>query len=469
MSAFAVADSSTRLVYSDAKEGITYGRRLARFLKYNGCYNPSSKLKDDKEYIGEAPSLEKAWEYFEHFVLPRCLVQTNESKTGGKYIRAEIGEHEKETMLYPFFKTPLQDLGDFGIGVGLYFSTLRYLGIICFIAGCINIPVMQYFSSSTYLGTSGERALEEAGLRRGSAICTMTSWEICSTCTEDDWNAFPSTDDRFTLGERDDGSKVAFIKKNGCSINNSYGILSLATLIFITIAVYYWILSLRKKIRVLDENQQSSSDYTVEVKNPPTNENAYKPEVWKDWFQSTFEDVEVAACSVVLDNENLVKALLHRRRLIQKFQDLLPNQSGFDIDDLQSNVEKCKPDPFWKRAFCTTSTAETLYNQILKQDGIIDDLSKRKYKVASVFVTFQTQRQQQAVLQELLVPMLRKGLFPESFRFQGKILNVARPAEPSATRWDDLNTPFLVSTTFLSFRFSLKWHYLYLTCFPTFH
>jgi hypothetical protein len=73
--------------------------------------------------------------------LPRYIVKPKESPTtknlvvrcfrklfckGGKELtRAEPGEREYPTKLYQPIFTPHKQLGDFGLGIGLYFSTLR--------------------------------------------------------------------------------------------------------------------------------------------------------------------------------------------------------------------------------------------------------------------------------------------------------------------------------------------------------
>ena len=38
-------------------------------------------------------------------------------RTLGKYDRADTGEYDKKTKLYPVWNTPVADMGDFGVGV----------------------------------------------------------------------------------------------------------------------------------------------------------------------------------------------------------------------------------------------------------------------------------------------------------------------------------------------------------------
>ena len=63
----------------------------------------------------------------------------------GRFTRASVGK------LYPVGKTPIYDMADFGLGVGYYFTTLRFLAIVSMIAGCLSIPNMLYFDSKDYV------------------------------------------------------------------------------------------------------------------------------------------------------------------------------------------------------------------------------------------------------------------------------------------------------------------------------
>jgi hypothetical protein len=41
-------------------------------------------------------------------------------------------------------------MGDFGLGFGLYFSTLQALAFLFFAAGCLNIPNILFFAGKDY-------------------------------------------------------------------------------------------------------------------------------------------------------------------------------------------------------------------------------------------------------------------------------------------------------------------------------
>ena len=60
------------------------------------------------------------------------------------------------------------------------------------------------------------------------------------------------------------------------------------------------------------------------IQNPPPIDSSFSPEVWKEWFETTFrgddDDIEVAAVTIALDNERLINALVDRRALIREYQ-----------------------------------------------------------------------------------------------------------------------------------------------------
>ena len=248
--------AGNRKIYNDSPEEITYSRRIARYLsKYNWYFPAKAYNRVQAESTEDGPEeavLDVAWEYFEHIGLPRCFKEMGNAKT---FDRAEPGEFEEPTMLYPLWKTPIIDMGDFGIGIGLYFYTLKFFAIITFIAGLINIPALVYVNSPHY---------NPDGRNRNSPICTNVEWQPCPTCKTSDWDRFPTrSDDRFA--QTSDGS-LTFIKVNGCKIDDIFGISTYASLVFIIGAVYTVNYLLGRKAIKLDEAEQTAKDYSIQIK-----------------------------------------------------------------------------------------------------------------------------------------------------------------------------------------------------------
>lgn len=274
--------------FRDAIEDMTYGRRLALRLSKYAWYNPH--INDEKESVntvvnGEVevlevipPSLDSAWSYFEHYSLPRHklpdsataaemdsnkwsgFVKRNENRDLLK--RAKYGERDESTRLYNVFLTPESEFADFGIGLAIYFWTLRMLALVMLVAGIINIPSMVFFASTDY-SALGQSSVSSIGVV-GSAICTDQVWRACPTCSRDDWSDFPTAYERFAST-----GSLTFILRNECRIRLSEGTVALVSLLFVCISIYIMGRVSRRREAHYDEKQQTTSDYSLEVESPP--------------------------------------------------------------------------------------------------------------------------------------------------------------------------------------------------------
>ena len=101
--------------------------------------------------------------------------------------KASPGESTYPTRLYSALFTPLSQMGAFGIGVGLYFSTLLGVAFITLVAGLINIPNIMYFAGEEY--SAGQPGVSWA--LRGSAVCTEMVWVPCPSCEMTDFRRSP--------------------------------------------------------------------------------------------------------------------------------------------------------------------------------------------------------------------------------------------------------------------------------------
>jgi hypothetical protein len=149
---------------------------------------------------------------------------------------------------------------------GLYFDTLRYFVIVCFLAGVINIPNLfflwsdaegNYASPDARSGTRNEAAFTV----RSSLICTNTLWMPCPTCTsETNYKAFVEAD-RYALDEN--GSY--YILTNGCELNRLFGYTTFASLVFVLLAMYNFMRIQSHRTKEIDWSEQTSSDYSIQI------------------------------------------------------------------------------------------------------------------------------------------------------------------------------------------------------------
>ena len=176
--------------------------------------------------------------------------------------KSEQGESSKPTRLYSFWKTSDNDLADFGVGVSMYFHTLKVLVLILLFSGLLSVPNIEYFSSYAYsFGGQNETHI----LLKGSALCANQIWEPCPNCTESQWDYVPTAYDRFARSD----NGLTFIKVNHCAIGLREGVVNYTTIWFIIISfIIMGRFHSRREIE-FDESNQTTSDYSVEVENPP--------------------------------------------------------------------------------------------------------------------------------------------------------------------------------------------------------
>ena len=411
---------------------------FSNFLKQSSWYFPGHAN------IG-GPNLSKAYAFYEHFTLARHFT---EAAAEHKLERAEPGE-ETPTELYSPFTTPEPQLIEFGIGVALYFSTLRVMAVILIVAGFISLPNLLYFSGSEY--SDGQHDLQATTLA-GTAICTLKDWVVCTDCTKDDYDGIPVPDTT---------TNAMLVLRNGCGRPGlTEGIVNYASLIFLMICFLLFGLYQRKREILFDESKQTATDYSVVVRNPPPD--AYDCEKWRDFFSQFAAKEQVLAVTIALDNHMLLRKLINRRVLRNNLKALLPNDFDLDDEDLvREQVSRIlKEREGDKRGFCSLLcgctllpilrlvniglSPDVLVNKIFDLTEEIKGLLNETYHVTKVFVTFETEAGQRTCLEalstsKLIIQMNQWKSLPPSTVFEGRVLDVVEPVEPNTVRWLDLH------------------------------
>jgi hypothetical protein len=268
--------------------------------------------------------LTKAYAFYEHFTLARHF---SDAAADHKKERAEPGE-QTATELYSPFTTSERSLAEFGIGVALYFTTLRVLAVILIIAGLIHIPNLLYYSGSDY--SDGQDGLISFSLM-GSAICTLGTWVVCTDCDPADYD---NTEEQNRLGffTNPEGVMITLVRRNACGRPGlAQGITSFVALIFLIVSFWLFGVYQQKRETLYDEDKQTATDYSIMVKNPPPD--AYDPEKWKNFF-SQFAEKQVVSVTVALNNHELLRKLLTRRVLRKSLKALLPKGTDLEDEDL---------------------------------------------------------------------------------------------------------------------------------------
>jgi hypothetical protein len=152
-------------------------------------------------------------------------------------------------------------LGDFGLGIGLYFSTLRAIAIITLLAGLINIPNIIYFSSSEYLPSANKPDDLPVGVL-GSAICFNQSWVPCPNCACNNDDIWEKNRCANTL---EDGN-LTFVLRNNCDgATKEQGIVSYATMLMVLLCCLFLAEYLRRQEVKFDEDEQTAQVGTILV------------------------------------------------------------------------------------------------------------------------------------------------------------------------------------------------------------
>eukprot|EP00934_Nitzschia_sp_Nitz4_P005843 Nitzschia sp. Nitz4//scaffold174_size87051//55495//58659//NITZ4_005116-RA/size87051-processed-gene-0.26-mRNA-1//1//CDS//3329538893//5833//frame0 len=396
---------------------------VEKFLSRFRFYYPTSS----ERFVRERPSLAKAWAYYEHVALPRRCVRNR--FIDGVYRRAVPGA-KQPTELYDPFRTPQSVLIEFGTGVDQYFASLRVLSVLLFVAGLINLFSMFYYHSEKY---NGPEAYPPDVLLTGSAVCTNTAWAVCPSCQAADWML-----DKTRYATDENG--VVLVLRNRCHgaipIN---GITNFVTLIFLIFSLLFFSYYLHLREIRLDEDTLTSTDYSIVVENPPPD--AVDPDEWRTFFEQFTQNDQVSVVTVALDNENLLRALMTRRKVHRKLRLSLPEGVPLDnLVELRSIIEKLKAQgsPLGAKPLKLVERLEAL-------DGQIKHLQSKQYHASKIFVTFETEVAQRLALESLSVGKIHVWLnntrcLPSDHVFRAeKVLHVKEPCESDAVRWLDLS------------------------------
>jgi len=394
-----------------------------------------------------APSLLEAWEFYEQNMLPRRKINSGQGRGFERQFPGVIDD--EPTDLFPIFGTPESSLNQWGDGVSLYFYCLRILGLTLLVIGLCNIPNSDYFLNNyensdffpdrtTYTGHSVVHIIMN-GLTFvfGSAVCTETKWMPCSDCTEEQW--YGAAGHRWA---KDKSSGTVFVLRNMCDFDDilMVGLTNLFSIILLILSLILFFRYYRKRLIFLDESIQTASDYSLEIRNPP--KDAYDPEIWKSYFDQYSETAHVSLCTILLNNRDLIKALVHRRKLCDKLYSLVPGIAIHNEESRTRSVELLKESCLLKYLLGPlkiSSSASNVLRQITNSEAYIRKLQKKKYHVTKVFVTFETMEHLRNSIMRISTASLHSTPDPSTL-FSGHVLDVRDPYEPSSIRYMELET-----------------------------
>lgn len=232
------------------------------------------------------------------------------------------------------------------------------------------------------------------------------------------------------------GLEQPFALKNNCDgATLSVGVYNLATIAVLILGFFATNFYLGRAEVNFDEDEQTAQDYSVKIKNPPPDANDAAE--WERYFRKKF-GVLVTVCTIITDNDLLVKKLVERREVLQKIKSKLGPALSLDLDQLtkvSSEIESKRNNLERGYAKLFKGVPE-LVDHVKRLDEEIRELAVLDRAVTTVIVTFETEAAQRKVLSI----MKTADGFDQKYCFRDdKFLDVDEPPEPSAIRWADLN------------------------------
>lgn len=388
---------------------------------HNAAGDSSSGLHDhgahDHEDLPEysAPSIAEA-KTFRGSTLPRRIRDPNQA-TG--YRLAKPGElvnaQGEPSMPYSLFKTEADAIDEFGIGISLYFKTVKVLFVLF-----------------TFM----------------ALICLISMYENKkSNPTADDVDFYK------LLGMTIDETPVQLIGSVYGATRDSLksekqGAADIVCIVIMLLFLFAAPWLEHRAVERIDVAQQTTQDYSVCVMNPP--ETVTDTKAYQKHF-SRFG--EVVLVTIVKNNGALITELALKKALKSKLETaefVTANAGDSPGEGLKAWV---------MRKLYGTEQIESLKVKLAANQQRIDALAQRDYHPWRVFITFNSEHSQRSCLNRAHTSFMarRTGLgVPDDAKFEDHILHVKEAMEPSEVIYENthVSLPRRMASIALSFALS---------------
>lgn len=375
----------------------------------------------NKEGDEEKPSLKRSFDFYKEQTIPRRV-----KKEDGNYKLLEPGEESENAEFYPVITTSLEDLSEFGLGIGLYFSTLLALTGLFFICALILLWNVTYFASDDY-SKGGQSGI--SGILKGSAIC-QSRQVVC-------------------IGVDGTNTCNDFDLRNDCPLDIGLAIADFIMVLFLFGFLSVLGISQDKLAESMDESEQTAQDYSIIVNDP--DEDATNPDEWRDFFSVYGHVTYVTVCK---NDGPLILALAKKRQILKQIQ--YEGLKHISVEDLQSSsvdrlstieqgndsdklINEPELEP-WKVQLQPIGLFRDLrywFQQLDKIKAEIEEIKPETGKAVKVFVTFEQEEGQRKCLEALtegLIPAITEmsTKITDDKKFRGEnVLHVEEAAEPT--------------------------------------
>jgi predicted RND superfamily exporter protein len=362
-----------------------------------------------------APSIAEA-KTFRGYALPRRLRDPNQPSG---YRLARPGElvnaQGEPSMPYSLLKSKSNAIDEFGIGISLYFKTVKVLFALFVILALICLIPM-YENKKSNPTTEDVDFLQTLGINVDATPVQLIG------------SVYGATRD-----------SLKYNKQGAADI-----VCVLIVLIFLFVAPWLE----RRAVERIDVAQQTTQDYSVCVMNPP--ETVTDTKAYHKHF-SRFG--EVVLVTIVKNNGALLKELALKKVLTAKLQ---------NAEFVTANLGDEFGDGFkaWvMRKLYDTEQVDSLKKKLAVNQQRIDALAQRDYRPWRVFITFNSEHSQRSCLNRASTSFVarRTGLgISDDAKFEDHILHVKEAMEPSEVIYENSHVSLTRRVASIVLSFSLS-------------
>lgn len=329
-------------------------------------------------------------------------------------------------------KTPVKDLGVYGVGVQLYFQFLIDLGCLFMFLWLFTIPMMYYSLGGSLLDEFPETA-EQNFFYKIMAAFTPANLGSCGADAVD------------CLRKEDKHNRKVFSGSDTQlrEVTPMLGILDfLQSLITLGFIVFFRIYKIPKAVRIQDEANITASDYAVRVSGLPRNLEKDHPQ-YEDLLQQHFENILATECGIsepgkvvevtlIREYDGCISLFLQQGNMLEEMHEAgvasrLATKAG-KPKDAEKHEKKRKK---------LKEKIQSIENSLAHQA----DLKDEEREVCGAFVMFEEERLKDAIL-NVYKPF--KGWFsrlfqPHYLHFKDWRLTVDQTCEPEELYWENMD------------------------------
>mmetsp|Transcript_22556 Transcript_22556/g.32971 ORF Transcript_22556/g.32971 Transcript_22556/m.32971 type:complete len:978 (-) Transcript_22556:237-3170(-) len=356
-----------------------------------------------------APNFMSARE-FRNTLLPRRIADKTQPSGYRMALPGELfDENGEPAKLYDFFESKANALDEFGVGVSLYFRTLKAFCIVFLICGCVSL-----------LAVDANRVNQVQKSHSGPA-------------EEPNCDGTYSPDVETPM--RMTGS-VYGVTREDLKFNRQ-GVADIVTCVLTTLVALVANYIEKSEVEKIDEAQQTTSDYSVVVENPPTTRS--EP---RDYYEFFSQFGQVVLVTVAKKNGQLLRAIARKKLLTTRFAALETPVACYSLPPPIISALR------YLREVGVLPSVASLTRDIEKVTSRIEGLCNRDYEPWRVFVTFNTEAERENCLSRMAVGKLdiwmNRASKNSHCAFHGKVLRVKKAPEPSDIIYEHSHTSFVI-------------------------